>query len=55
MKLAAVPPETSVRHLNWLERKLGDELLDKVVITAGSQAYRRQDGVAVVPAALLGP
>ncbi|HEY5342760.1 MAG TPA: DUF4143 domain-containing protein [Solirubrobacteraceae bacterium] len=55
VKLAEVPPETSVRHLNWLERELGDEMLDKVIITTGSQAYRRQDGVAVVPAALLGP
>jgi len=55
VKLAEVPPERSVRHLNWLERELGDEMLDKIVITTGSQAYRRQDGVAVVPAALLGP
>jgi hypothetical protein len=36
---------------------LGDDLLDSVVVvvTTGSHAYRRKDGVAVVPAALLGP
>jgi hypothetical protein len=37
------------------ERSLGDDLLDSVVVTTGSHAYRRKDGVAVVPAALLGP
>jgi len=26
-----------------------------VVLTTGKHAYRRQDGVAVVPVALLGP
>jgi len=55
IKLAATPPEKSVRHLNWLDRELDDELLDKLIITTGSEAYRRQDGVAVIPAALLGP
>lgn len=55
IKLAATPPERSVRHLNWLDSELGDELLDKLIITTGSEAYRRQDGVAVIPAALLGP
>jgi hypothetical protein len=30
-------------------------LRDQVMITTGPQAYRREDGIAVVPAALLGP
>ncbi len=30
-------------------------MLDMAVITTGTQAYRRPDGVAVIPAALLGP
>ena len=34
---------------------IGGDLLDSVVITTGPEAYRRQDGIAVVPAALLGP
>lgn len=44
-----------VRHLLWLRERLGDELVDAVVVTTGPDAYRRQDGIAVVPAALLGP
>jgi plasmid stabilization system protein ParE len=44
-----------VRLLAWLAAKLGPDLLDAVVVTTGSDAYRRPDGIAVVPAALLGP
>lgn len=44
-----------VKHLRWLRDKLGDQLLDAVVLTTGPQAYRREDGIAVVPLALLGP
>ncbi len=55
VKLAQVPEEEDVRHLRWLQDRVGDQLLDRVVITTGSSAYRRADGVAVVPLALLGP
>lgn len=55
VKLGQVPDERDVRHLLWLRDQLGDELADAVVITTGSTAYRRPDGIAVVPAALLGP
>jgi len=34
---------------------MGEDLLDDMVVTSGSVAYRRKDGIAVVPAALLGP
>jgi predicted AAA+ superfamily ATPase len=53
-KLAAVPDDRDVRHLHWLARQVGSDLLDAVVITTGPYAYRRPDGIAVVPAALLG-
>jgi uncharacterized protein len=53
-KLAAVPDDRDVRHLHWLARQIGSDLLDAVVITTGPYAYRRPDGIAVVPAALLG-
>jgi hypothetical protein len=46
--------ERDVRHLHWLHEQLGDDLLDAAVITTGTQAYRRADGIAVVPAVLLG-
>ncbi|MBM3266289.1 MAG: ATP-binding protein [Candidatus Sericytochromatia bacterium] len=55
VKLSAVPDDHDVRHLHWLKDRLGDGLLDMVVIGTGAYAYRREDGVAVVPAALLGP
>ena len=32
-----------------------DELIDAIVVHTGPRAYRRTDGIAVVPAALLGP
>jgi predicted AAA+ superfamily ATPase len=55
IKLAASPSDRDLRHLLWLKEKLGDSLADMAVITTGKYAYRRQDGVAVIPAALLGP
>jgi len=42
-------------HLRWLADRIGDELLDAIVISTGAEAYRRADGIGVVPAALLGP
>jgi predicted AAA+ superfamily ATPase len=55
VKLARTVSDDDVRHLRWLASRLGDELLDAVVVTTGPAAYRRSDGIAVVPAALLGP
>lgn len=55
IKLARTIDDSAVRHLKWLSDQIGDELLDAMVITTGEAAYRRPDGIAVVPAALLGP
>lgn len=55
VKLGQTPDERDVRHLRWLREALGEELADAIVLTTGRAAYRRQDGIAVVPAALLGP
>lgn len=55
VKLARVPDDHDVRHLRWLAEQLGDDLLDSVIVTTGRFAYRRKDGIAVVPATLLGP
>ncbi|MEO1064858.1 MAG: DUF4143 domain-containing protein [Actinomycetota bacterium] len=54
-KLSREVDEADVRHLKWLRNELGDRLLDSAVITTGTDAYRRRDGVAVIPAVLLGP
>lgn len=55
VKLAPSVRDDDVTHLAWLRDRLGDDLLDAIVVTTGREAYRRSDGVAVVPAALLGP
>ncbi|QYN32779.1 DUF4143 domain-containing protein [Pseudonocardia sp. DSM 110487] len=55
VKLSALVGDSDVRHLRWLQGALGPDLLDAVVVTTGVEAYRRPDGIAVVPAALLGP
>lgn len=55
VKLARDARDHDTTHLRWLARELGDDLLDAVVVTTGTDAYRRRDGIAVVPAALLGP
>ena len=53
VKLSATVDDHDVRHLLWLREQLGGDLLDAVVISTGTHAFRRADGVAVVPAALL--
>jgi hypothetical protein len=56
VKLRPVPRDNDVAHLRWLGEQIGADLLDAVVVTTGPEAYRRpEDGIAVVPAALLGP
>jgi predicted AAA+ superfamily ATPase len=55
VKLSATVETADVRHLLWLRDTVGDQLVDAAVLTTGSRAYRRGDGVAVVPLALLGP
>ena len=55
VKLGGSIDDADVKHLHWLKRELEDDLLDMVVISTGPQAFRRPDGVAVIPLALLGP
>ncbi|MGI8806842.1 MAG: ATP-binding protein [Acidimicrobiales bacterium] len=55
VKLARTVHDNDVRHLRWLHDQLGDALIDDIVVTTGGDAYRRSDGIGVVPAALLGP
>jgi predicted AAA+ superfamily ATPase len=54
VKLAQTITDDHVRHLVWLRDQIGPDLLDAIVVSTGPEAYRRQDGIAVVPAALLG-
>ncbi|MBS1906958.1 MAG: ATP-binding protein [Actinobacteria bacterium] len=54
VKLSATVSDRDVRHLTWLQGQIGDRVADRVVVTTGRDAYRRPDGIAVVPLALLG-
>ena len=53
VKLSATVDDRDTRHLKWLADNIGNELLDAAIITTGKDAYRRRDGIAVIPAALL--
>ena len=53
IKLSAAVDEADTRHLKWLAGRLGPDLLDACVITTGNEAYRRADGIGVIPAGLL--
>ena len=55
VKLSPSVSDDDVRHLTWLRGQLGDDLLDAAVITTGPEAYRRADGIAVIPLCLLEP
>ena len=53
VKLSATVDDADTRHLAWLAQRLGPDLLDATVITTGHEAYRRADGIGVIPAGLL--
>lgn len=53
VKLARTVSDSDVKHLHWLGESLGSQLKQKVLIYAGQHAYRRKDGVAVIPLDLL--
>ena len=54
VKLSSAPNASDATHLNWLEREIGADLVDKVIVSTGEFAYRETDGTAVVPLGLLG-
>ncbi|WGW10642.1 DUF4143 domain-containing protein [Saxibacter everestensis] len=55
VKLAPEVTNSDVWHLKWLREQIPDRVADLIVVTTGTTAYRRPDGIAVVPLALLGP
>lgn len=55
VKLSPIVTDDDVKHLLWLKENARTEVLDLVVITTGHTAFRRKDGVAVIPLSLLGP
>ena len=55
VKLANTIDDDDTRHLRWLKSHVGHDVRDLVVVNTGPFAYRRTDGIAVIPLALLGP
>lgn len=54
IKLAQQISDHDVKHLLWLREKLGSACQGLYVVYAGQVAYRRTDGVVVLPLSLLG-
>lgn len=55
VKLASTVADRDTGHLQWLAGRIGAKLADAIVINTGPSAYRRPDGIGVVPLGLLGP
>lgn len=55
VKLTGAITDDDVKHLKWLRAKVPHLVADTAIITTGRYAYRRPDGIAVIPASLLGP
>ena len=53
VKLTASVSDRDVRHLRWLSERLGPRLAVSAVITTEPYAFRRRDGIGVIPVALL--
>jgi uncharacterized protein len=52
-KLASAVTAKDLSQLKWLRTQLGEDLIDAAVLYTGRHAYR-QDGIAIIPFALLG-
>lgn len=54
VKLDRTVDDSDVKQLLWLRARMGGQLADAAVVYMGQYAYRRPDGIAVIPLALLG-
>lgn len=55
VKLASTVRDRDTTHLHWLSQHLGANLLDAIIVNTGPNAYRRTDGIGVLPLGLLAP
>lgn len=55
VKMASSIDDRDARHLHWIAERMGSDLLDAIIVNTGPNAYRRPDGIGVVPLGLLGP
>ena len=55
VRLGGTVTDRYVKHIKWFERTCGSQVLDRLIVNTGPIAYRRPDGIGVIPLALLGP
>ncbi|CAN5796883.1 DUF4143 domain-containing protein [soil metagenome] len=55
VKLSSTLHANDFKNLRWLRDRIGDQMIGGAVLTTGPEAYRREDGFAVLPLGLLGP
>lgn len=53
--LSRLAEDAAADHLHWLRTRLGSLWIGGAIINTGPYAYRRRDGIAVIPLAALGP
>ena len=54
VKAAGAVDDGDTKHLQWLRKQMGQRLIDSIIVTTGTAAYRRRDGIGIVPLALIG-
>ena len=54
VKFSPLAAASDGKQLKWFRERVGSDCVDALIITTGGVAYRRDDGIAVVPAVLLG-
>ena len=54
VKAAGAVDDGDTKHLQWLRKQMGQRLIDSIIVNTGTAAYRRPDGIGVVPLALIG-
>lgn len=55
VKLAGTVDDRDTRHLHRLARQMGADPFDPLISDTAPQAYRRPDGIGVVPLGLPAP
>ena len=49
VKAAGAVDDGDTKHLQWLRKQMGQRLIDSIIVNTGTAAYRRPDGVGIVP------
>ena len=53
VKLSQSVNDKDIQHIRWLRDRIGPDFIAGIVLTTGEHAYRRSDGIMVIPLALI--